>query len=182
MSVRQRIRDRLEQGGDLAPAKVASDVLKALRDDELRDALAVALPYLVRDESRKQRHKAIGKPPTTNEADPAYRPSDIEAWKDRAERRQQASRAGATKAAKIRERRAALLETPMSINGEWKPLGDCTADDLRAIAQGLRKDISQRRARADGFERLADELDSRGVDTVEAIDASEVREAFGAVL
>ena len=172
VSVRHRIRERLAKGGDTSPARVAIDVLIALPEHELRDALAQALPYLVRDESRKQRHKAIGEPP----------PRGRDTWEGQAERRQQISRKGAAKAAEIRERRAALLETPMSVNGEWKPLGDCTANDLRAIAAGLRKDISQRTTRAEGFERLADELDKRGAETVEAISGGEVREAFGAVL
>lgn len=192
MSVRPKIRTRIARGGDLSPAAVSRDVLAALPDDQLRDALAQALPYLVRDEIRKVRHDSVGQPDTRNRgreawdalADPDAEPEALPRRYKKADlqARRQSAQQNIKGAHEKREAQSALMRTPLSVNGEWKPLGDCTAEDLRAIATSHRKDASERDAKARGFEQLADALVDAGATTVSDLKGSHVRELFGAVV
>lgn len=50
------------------------------------------------------------------------------------------------------------LETSISIRGRWIRLGDCTAEDLREYAAGLREKAAQSIAKAVYYETLADLL------------------------
>jgi hypothetical protein len=183
MSVRLLIRKQVKRSPSSAsPAAISAAVVRALPEDELRPALRLALPYLVRDEVRKLRHNAIG----------AASPRGRYAWRDPepamppaalsgAQRRAAAQRASDAAQAKI-EREQALLATPLMIDrGRWKPLGDCTPTDLRTVAKGNRARAAENTERAAIYERLADDMDAKGIALVrdyERVDL--VRQAIAA--
>jgi hypothetical protein len=145
---------------------------------EVQAALAAALPYLVRDEVRKVRHNTVGAsagrgkynwdaPPVT-EHSPA-----------RVQRLRSAGRKGFDAAQARRDREAELLKTPVALGkGRWKALGDCTPADLRELAAQSRARADENVARADGYERLAREMEQRGVETVSGYDVAAIRDAF----
>lgn len=60
----------------------------------------------------------------------------------------------------------AKLNDRMRVADGWKKLGDCTAEDLRFVAERNREHARATIARAVQYERLADLLDERGVTTV----------------
>lgn len=188
MSIRKRIRAALEGTHDPSPAAVAAVVLDALPDEELRPALAQALPYLVRDEIRKERMRSIGTPPSEWAPRPDTgrpRPADQKTWEEQATPKdvtklREAGRKSAQVNAERRERESALLRTPVSVGGDWKALGDCTAADLRLIASHHRKHAAENERRARGYERLADTMERAGAKHVREVVGDGVREAFAA--
>lgn len=187
MTIRERIREQL-RAGHQDPALLSALIIPALTDQERTDALHAALPYLVRDEIRKVRHDAYGlrdtrtvdghdrgdvtrrwqDPETGVIAHPAATATDADAdaVAARAKRRRESGRAGFDASQQRREREQVLLRTPIHVHGVWKTLGECTAEDLRAVAVDHRKRAAEGTRRADGFDRLADSLDRAGAVTV----------------
>lgn len=189
--VRARIRARCAGEGNPSPAVVSQDVLDDLADGELRAALKVALPYLVRDEIRKLRHDAIGKAPDRGGAEARQWEGMAQPGGEIPKRRQEAAetaaklraagRKGQQASQARRDHEAALLSIPISIRGEWKALGQCTAEDLHAIADAHQEDADQRAAKAEGYRNLARLVQDAGVATVRGLDAAKAREAFDAI-
>lgn len=183
MSVRARIRERVQAGGAPEPAAIARDVLKALPDDELRDALAIALPYLVRDEIRKQWGAAIAPPPTRGGDGPKPCERDRYATPDHDERqaqRRSAGQKGGERFLAAQERRERLLAVPINVCGSWKPLGDCTAADLGDIADALDNRAAQIRARCERLWELAERIRTRGLERVGQLDPDDLHEVLDA--
>ena len=191
MTIRERIRTAI-RAGEQDPAAISRAIVPVLTDAERRDALSIALPYLARDEIRKLRHDAYG-PRDTRTSDGHDRHDVTRRWQDpetgviaqsqatgavaaRAQAQREAGRRGFDASQERREREQVLLRTPMHLpDGAWKTLGECTAEDLRAIAGNHRKRAGEATRRADGFERLADSLERAGALTV-ADYRGEVRE------
>lgn len=172
--VRSHIRELIAEHPTMDPAAVAVSVIERLSEDELRLALRVALPYLVRDETRKLRYVALGTPPVRG----------LETWEGfggaaRSETvRESASKGG--QATKVKqEAQAAILRVPIPVGlGQTKPLGDCTADDLRNAAALQQERADQAGDRADGYRRLAKSLKRRKASTVSELSGAEIRKAY----
>lgn len=189
MTIRARIRAAI-RGGEQSPQAISAAIIPQLDVRQLRDALAAALPYLVRDEIRKYRHDALGdregergtedrrwREPNSGELEvpQSQLPSAVA---ERSQRLRDAGRRGFDAAQAGRERNRALLATPIAVGkGVWKQLGECTPEDLRTVARGLRVRAAENEKRADGFERLARKLDAAGATTVAAWDG-ELRGEF----
>ena len=188
MTIRARIR-ALIRDGHQAPQQISSRIIPTLTTDEMREALHAALPYLVRDEIRKFRHDAISPARDDEGGDPAHRwhaPLDrsaaIRRGIEAARRRRAAGQKAADASQATRDRNAALLRTPVCIDGTtWKTLGECTPEDLRSVAREHGKRAAENQRRADGFLRLADKLEQAGASTVAEYQqgyAGELREQF----
>ena len=76
-----------------------------------------------------------------------------------------------TRASRIRTDWQARLDTPLRVGGAWKRLGDCTADDCRAVAASLRDRAEGLVSKADWYDRLATLLPSGA--TVATLSADE---------
>ena len=63
------------------------------------------------------------------------------------------------------------LTLPYYTGDGWKPLGDCTADDLEFIAEQYEVRASQNDAHARRFRSLAGEVRAAGATTVAALEA-----------
>lgn len=182
MTVRKRIREQAAKLPATAnPGVVANAVLRDLADDELRDALRTALPYLVRDELRKSRHHSLGVADPRGryawkEPDPEPAPASLATVRAR----RAAGKAGFDAAQAKREREAALLATRISLGpGKWKELGDCTPTDLRALASHNHKRATENTARAAAYERLAADMQARGISRVRDYpDVAVIRDAI----
>ena len=192
MSVRARIRDVIRKGKLQGAREISTEVLRNLPDEELRAALEIALPYLVSDEIRKHRHEAIGRAPVRgHDTHRAFaEPLDIETTisgsgagsvsVETSVKRRDAARKGTKAAAAKRERDSLLLRTPMALGpGEHKALGDCTAEDLRKVAAGLRDRADECSEKAGRWEAVATWLDQEGLTTVRELDGAKVREVAG---
>jgi hypothetical protein len=179
VTIRNRIRARIRaaiQDGEQDPAAITNLIIPDLTTAERTQALYAALPYLVRDEIRKLRHVAYGtregergdvtrrwQDPDTGEIAQATPPIEVAA---RAQVQRAAGRRGFDASQERRDREQVLLRTPIHVHGTWKTLGECTSEDLRAIAHDHRKRATETSRRADGFDRLADSLDRAGAATV----------------
>jgi hypothetical protein len=181
VTIRERIRAVIREGGQ-SPAEISRRIIPVLSDLERTEALHVALPCLIRDEIRKLRYDAYG-PRDTRTIDGRGRGDITSRWQDpvtgeiaqatdasavaaRAKRQREAGRAGFDVSQERREREQVLLRTPITVHGTWKTLGECTPEDLRAVADDHRKRAGESVRRADGFERLALSLERAGARTV----------------
>lgn len=71
--------------------------------------------------------------------------------------------APSSKVAAVRSDWQHRLLTPVAVEGVWKRLGECTADDLRSVAAALREHAAQTSAKADYYDALADVLPAGAV-------------------
>jgi len=72
----------------------------------------------------------------------------------------------------------ALLREAFYNGTEWKPLGDCTADDLELGADARRRRAESILVEADRWERLAKEVRNRNVSTVADLGVDRVAEVL----
>lgn len=66
------------------------------------------------------------------------------------------------KVAAVRDDWAVRLNTPLCVDGLWKRLADCTANDLRTVAASLRALAAKTAAKADYYVELADLVPAGG--------------------
>jgi hypothetical protein len=180
--VRARIRARIADASGDSAAAISRYVLTRIPDGELRQALEVALPYLVRDEIRKWRFDMLGKQPIRGVEDweqlekPTGNGPARYAEAARASR-EGAAKAGAQRGAQLRQQ-ALIMRTPVTLaDGRAKQLGDCTPADLRSVATGLRRRAWEYDDRAERYERLAKALEEQGASVVADYEGS-IREAL----
>lgn len=178
MNIRGLIRREATRHPGSSPAQISAAILAQLPDADLRAALQTALPYLARDEVRKVRHHALGVPDRSTYArpDPPPPPADLTGPRRRAAARK-ASDAAQAKLARTK----AFLATGVSVNGTWKTLGDCTPTDLRALARESKRRAAENAARAEGYERLAKDMEREGIALVRDYEeVGLVRQVFAA--
>ena len=159
MSITDLIRATLEETDATTPAEIASEVLSRVSDP--RAALAECLPTFVQVSLSRSRMLS---------------PLDDPQTADRGQTRRDAHAPGApvgySRATRIRDSWAARLSTPLRVGDEWKRLADCTAADLRIVADDLRARAAKSLAKADWYDSLAAML-PKGA-TVAALTAEQV--------
>ncbi len=143
----------LADSPDPDPHSVAQDVLGRLGEDDLRPALGEMLPAYVRELIRVERNGA-GRPASPGRS-----------WK--VEALQEYGR--------ILRLRVHVGDGPL----DWKFLGDCEADDLRAAAEERREIAARTVAMAERYERLLKAVEHHGVQTVRDLPEDALGEAWG---
>lgn len=127
------------------PASIAKEVGRRIGRNQQADALDQALPLVVQHVI--SRYRAISVPQQRTAPAPNR----------------------SRKVASIRETWRRMLRDRIAVGpavGDWKFLGDCTADDL-AYAAAIREDHARRNAaRAEQLRQLVDLLVEHGVETV----------------
>lgn len=122
------------------PREIAADVLGRIPDEALRECLETALVCYV---SNKITGSRKGVP--TEPSKPA---------------------AASKKVASIRSNWAAFLAERVQVDGVWKTIAECTADDVEALAANRREVAARNLAHAKNFERLAVSMRAQGAATV----------------
>lgn len=77
--------------------------------------------------------------------------------------------------------KAGLLDVAVDANG-WRRLGDCTLDQLRIIVAGYERRASDNEHYAKKYRQLAEEMETRGVATVDDLGEATVRTILGDAL
>lgn len=147
----------LAESPDPDPHTVAEAVLARLAETDLRGALAEMLPAYVRELIRVERNTV-----TCGSSSPAPGRS----WK--VEALQEYGR--------ILRLRVHVGAGPL----DWKFLGDCEADDLRAAAEERREIAARTAAMAERYERLLKAVEHYGAQTVRELPSDALAEAWGA--
>lgn len=174
-SLRALIREKLQEGVEPSPAKIADALAEEVESRYLRLALSQALPYLVRDEIRKLRHAAFGRHSETRSDTGGKRvpPSDALVAAASGEPVEQP-----TEGAKARGGTLAftIYQVPISFGpGHWKYLGDCTREEVLEGARHLAQRAAENQARADSYQRLAEHMEKAGVDVVRDVEPETLR-------
>ena len=128
-SLAQLVKRTHEQTQLQDPRELASAVLSAIADADLRAMLAVALPEYVRQVVKGDRNRATSGAP-----------------------------APSAKVAAVRDWHARLMASPVDVAGDgsqWKALAQCTRDDLLNVARHRRDTAARNLAIADRYESLA---------------------------
>jgi hypothetical protein len=170
---RKAIREKLQEGHDPQPAKLADTLAAECPVEYLRLALSQALPYLVRDEIRKVRHAALGRRGASPRANKGAETWEAIASADPADPDEQPS-----KGARARGGTAAfsIFQVPVSLGvGHWKYLGDCTREEILDAARHLERRAAENQSRADGYQALASAMENAGVNHVRDLDGEQVR-------
>jgi hypothetical protein len=142
--LRALIREVCDNSTMTDPATIAKEVGRRIGRNQQRDALEQALPVVVQHVISRRQPIAVPeqRAPTSNRS---------------------------RKVASIRETWRRMLRDRIAVGpelGDWKFLGDCTADDL-AYAAAIREEHARRNAaRAQQLRDLADRLAEHGVTTV----------------
>lgn len=173
--VRKAIREKLQEGHDPQPAKLADTLAEECPEEYLRLALSQAMPYLVRDEIRKVRHAALGRR-GTQDGEPSR---GEETWREVAEADPDDPAEQPSEGARARGGTLAfsIFQVPVSLGvGHWKYLGDCTREEILNAAQHLQRRAAENQTRADGYTALAEEMESVGAEQVRDLDGGRVRE------
>lgn len=144
--LRQLVEDVLTDTSLNDPRELAAEVLKRTPAKSVRDAYAVALVDFVRHASiNETRHNPIlnGKPPRVASAGYSH------------------------KRAAIRDAYARALQDRVFVEPDtWKPLGECTFDDLMGAAVRRRELAEHNIEAAQRYERLAKLLEYHEAATV----------------
>lgn len=146
----QAIRDvAASMGGDASPREIASAVVDKLG----ADALVVFLVDLVADRVlevlRGQRNAALGRGQGASGRSPKL------------------------------ERRARWWQQMLAAKvhvggGEWKPLGDCTVDDLRVCVTERKEQIRQTQVQINNYLHLIERMEKHKAKTVAGLDPQQV--------
>jgi len=137
VNLKSLVRQVLTETGMSDPHEVAAEVSRRVRGAAaLREALAEALVVYVRTSFTRD----------------LMRPSG-----------EAAAQVPSAKVAACRSEWQRRLLTPLGVDGVFKRFGDCTADDLRAVAASLRLHADQTAAKADYYEALASALPAGAV-------------------
>lgn len=127
------VRDVLDETDATTPDEIASEMFTRIGDPAA--ALTEALPLFVR--VTLSRMRMLSPLDASPDQDDKTTPQQV------------------TRASRIRDDWAARLETPLRVGDEWKRLADCTAADLRTVAESLRGKAAKSLAKADWYDRLA---------------------------
>ena len=134
MNLRSLVHQVLTETSLSDPREVAVEVASRLRGPSLRAALLEALAVYVR--------VTFGRDRMLSQDSPA---------------------GASSKVAAVASDWARQVLTPVAVDGVWKRLGECTADDLRAIAASLRSMADQTLSKAEWYEDLASALPAGAV-------------------
>lgn len=146
------IRSVLTEASFVTPDEVADEVVRRTPPKLLRDFYREA----VRDRARVQMH---GLPAPRPEPQGQPRSAKVQAIRD------------------MHQKRLASL---VSVNGEWKRFGECSHEDVLALAAERQAMAIANANRAEQFRRVAKELANRGAATVADLPADVLDSALEA--
>ena len=86
---------------------------------------------------------------------------------------------GKSRSDRIRDHYAQFMKNPLRGPDGWKPLGECTFEDLMYASETRRRQAELNIREADKYERLADTLTTNGVKTVDQLSVEKLIEVFG---
>lgn len=144
---------QVQAGSGLSdPRDVAGKVLAQIPADLIREALELTLPEFCRVAMSQERMAVRGSRPNAN-----------------------------TKASMVRSWYQRFLAQSVDVTGKgtWKQLGQCTVDDVLALAAQRREQAAKSAAVADQFEWLAQEMRRARAKTVAKLPASTLQSGFG---
>lgn len=147
------------EGGEPDPYRVAADVIASLSLADARAALAATLPSYVRDVIRDQRRGRV------RVASPAAAPTSAR-WDNVAELHASGE--------------LTLLRQRVFAQGAWKFLGDCTREDVQAIAEDRDVLAAENAAAADRYRRLRAAMGRRKATVVRDLPADVLTRIFDA--
>lgn len=143
MNLRAAVQQAMQSSSSTDPSSIARELLSQIEDEELRDALAQALPAFVMSQVTRSRAGV-----------PAQNPGRSQ------------------KVAAIRAHWERFLAERVQVDGVWMTMAECTADDVTALA-GYRRQVAEKNlAHARRFDQLAKTMRSEGAVTVAALDPS----------
>lgn len=145
MSIADLIRAVLDETCATTPTEIACEVLARVTDP--RAALAECLPTFVQVSLSRSRMLSPLDDPQT--ADRGHFEGETHALP---------APVGYSRATRIRLSWEDRLNTPLRVGEVWKRLADCTADDLRVVAESLRGRAAKSLAKADWYDGLAAKL------------------------
>jgi hypothetical protein len=147
-----------DESGEIGPAEVAKLVLDAIPDESRDDALAQAMTAYVRHRLSRDRPAAGFTAPLRTVA-----------------------AVNSARSSRVRGIRLAYLNAGYSTGpGQRKRLGDCTARDLRYIADGLTEQAERLQLKAEDMNVLASQLEEKRVATVRELPDDVLRLIFSA--
>ena len=129
------------------PREIATEVLAAIPDDQVRDCLGEALVCYVRRHVTRSRDGV----PTPEKLEAAPRP---------------VAPVRSAKVNAIRDHWAKFLAERVQVNGTWKTVAECTVLDVQTLARERREVAARNEAHAKRFEKLAEDMQAQGAATV----------------
>lgn len=151
-NLRATVVDALDRSPAADPSVVAAEVAAAVPSNLLRSVLASVLPAYVTGVVTTTRHRALADVPD------------------------QGDQVGSRRWAAA----ASILMSREFVDGEWKWLRDCTADDLRSAATDRRQRAASILANADKLDALAALMDKRRASVVAELGEDAVRKVMAA--
>lgn len=150
--VRALIREQIDNADEFTVAAISDRILKVLTIEQRKEALAHALPLLVRDVAMSTR-------PGRRNAAASRRPQSAKVSARREWWRQQ-------------------IESVYSTGAVMKRLGDFTADELEALTGTAREMAASNAAAAERFEKLHAAMGETGATKVRDLDEAILRDVF----
>jgi len=129
--VREAIAEVLASTPLSDPREIAAKVLERLPESDYREALEVVLPsYVVKVFSQARLLTSVPMPVRSGHV-------------------------GSPMVAMVRNAWATRLATPLLVGDDWKTLGECTALDLKLVAESLRENADKSLMKASYYEQIA---------------------------
>jgi hypothetical protein len=153
-SIRERVLNILDSSSLSDPRDIAEKILGDLAARERRDALVEVLPEYVRITIGRERHRPASDDPASGDPQNQSTNAGSSRWR---------------RAASVLARRYMPIDT-------WKPLRDCTRDDVLALVAGYRDRAVQNTHKAEQFEALAAQMAKAKAPTVGALSEDVVEE------
>lgn len=151
-TLRGLVEEALATSSHADPRLVAADLVAALPEQQLRQALAETLPAFVTSAAIAQRARAMREARPLTQTVVQGTPASSARWASA----------------------ASILEHRICIGTEWKRLADCTADDLERTALDRQSRAATILSEADRWTRLAALLRRRGATTVADLSADDL--------
>ncbi len=153
MTLSQKIEELVAKDRLRDPHTIAEKLIADMNEEQLRLALEVALPTFVR-EVLSQVRRDTTTPTRVRAAGQSTRVGAIRDWHQR------------------------LLDSVTEVNGSYKHLGECTRDDVLAIAGSRRKLAELNRRAAQKYEALATLMNDHDATTVADLPAELLRQTL----
>ncbi|RZT87557.1 hypothetical protein EV383_4482 [Pseudonocardia sediminis] len=163
-NLRALIREVAESSTTPDPVQLADEVARRIGPKQRAEALAQALPIVVRNVV------SLTRSPITPDGH------------TRSERHDRPAARGSSKVAGIRDTWRRMLRDRIAVGpdqSDWKFLGECTVSDLEYAATIREEHARQNAARAVQFRELAERMQRNGVGTVADLPAHDLDDALG---
>jgi hypothetical protein len=157
----EQIKAAAWQSGSDDPREIAYALVDTLAEFECREALEHLLPQYIRGRLGRDRRRHVSTLQTG-------RPKCAECGK-RGLHQPGCSKSATSRIAGLLEELhliRSLLPQRVSVDGVWKQLGDCRAEDLNWLAGDLRKRAREEIERAELYESLANDMNDLHADTL----------------